>query len=267
MKQLLTKIAENVRESIVDFAGKKEAWKIVKKTKRDSTKMIDKIAENAIISSIKNYKVKAAVLSEEIGFVKLCEDPEFIFVVDPIDGTYNSLVNLPFYSVSIAVAKYSHYPTFADIKYATVMNLYTGDVFYAEKSKGAMFNNEYIKKYNGDAYCIYFQELDDKKFRLASKIAKNASKIRSFGSVALELCYVALGVFEALVDIRGSIRNVDIAAGLLILKESGGVFGDMYGREINLKIDRIESTTLIACKNKKVYKNILKKIETEIKKL
>ncbi len=264
MKQLLKEIAENVRESVENLVGREEAWKIIKKTKRDSTKRIDKVAEDAVIGTIKENDIKAAVLSEELGFLKLCENPEFIFVVDPIDGTFNSLVNLPFYSVSIAVSKYKSNAKLSDIEYALVMNLYNGDFFYAEKNRGTAFNNKPARSYRGDAYCIYFQELDEKKIKIASEIAKKANKIRTFGSVALELCYLSIGVFEALIDIRGSIRNVDIAAGLLILSESGGVFSDMHGKKIKMNLNRIESTTLIASRSKKIHEEILKIINKSL---
>ncbi len=165
---------------------------------------------------------------------------------------------MPFYAVSIAVSEYKEDAKLSDVEHALVMNLYTGDTFYAERGKGVLFNNKKLKRYKGDAYCIYFQELDRKKIKIASEIAKKASKIRAFGSVALELCYLSMGIFEALVDIRGSIRNVDIAAGLLILKESGGVYSDMEGKDIELSLNSIESTTLIASRNKKIHEKILK---------
>jgi myo-inositol-1(or 4)-monophosphatase len=88
-------------------------------------------------------------------------------------------------------------------------------------------------------------------------IYKNVRRVRLLGSVALELCYVASGKLDALVDIRGALRVTDVAAGQLILKEAGGLVTDRKGNSLTLP-DNVISRIEMVASNGHVHEKLLK---------
>jgi myo-inositol-1(or 4)-monophosphatase len=82
--------------------------------------------------------------------------------------------------------------------------------------------------------------------------------MRILGSVAIELCYVAEGTYDAFVDISANLRVVDISAAKVILEESGGIVTDQYGQALNGKLNVLEKTSLIATCNSTIHKEIIR---------
>jgi myo-inositol-1(or 4)-monophosphatase len=90
-----------------------------------------------------------------------------------------------------------------------------------------------------------------------ARLVEAAGHIRHFGANALELCYVAEGLTEAFVDIRGKLRTTDLAAGFLILKEAGGVITVPEGEALDAKLDPRQTVKFVASGNPKIHKAIL----------
>lgn len=153
------------------------------------TDEIDKIAENAVLRYIAANDIKLNVLSEEIGFVD--NGGTETLVLDPIDGSNNSIAGIPLYTVSLAIGTDS----LGSIHTALVRNLVTGEEFSAEKGKGAFH----------DGKRMHVREMfDPKKPRmmihmgygatpLAYSLAKRVKSARSLGCASLEMSYVADG--------------------------------------------------------------------------
>lgn len=85
------------------------------------------------------------------------------------------------------------------------------------------------------------------------EICKTVRRIRLLGSVAIELCYVADGTYDAFLDIRGNLRVVDIAAAKLIVEEAGGIITNEHGKSLNNKLNVIERTSIVAAGNLNVH--------------
>ncbi|HKJ96837.1 MAG TPA: inositol monophosphatase family protein, partial [Thermoplasmataceae archaeon] len=103
-----------------------------------NTHFIDKIAEDILMEQVKSGDLPYNIISEEIGLVDRGYGENLI--VDPVDGTYNAINGIPFYSVSIAIGKEDT----DSVSRGFVMNLGNGDVFIAEKGKGAFLNGRKI---------------------------------------------------------------------------------------------------------------------------
>ena len=219
------------------------------------TAKIDIAAEDAIVEVLEADGRSMRIISEELGERILGNSPEFSVVIDPLDGTYNASVGIPFYNVSIAFASLD----LSQVKFGYVSNLALCEEYYAEAGKGAYLNEKMVKTSRNSELrelCVsvygYRQNVER-----SQKIYKNVRRIRLFGSVALELCYVASGKLDALVDVRGALRVTDVAAGQLILTEAGGLVTDRDGNSLKLP-DSVTSRVEIVASNGRVHEKLLK---------
>lgn len=263
--KILMEIAENVKENVKLTLNLKEAGEEMGRgAGGDTTRKIDFIAEKTVIETLTKLNVSCILVSEEIGVKKLGENPKEFIILDPIDGTLNALRGINFYCSSLAVSK----TLFLSGVYAgLVMNLVNGDVYYAEKNKGAYLNNNEIHASNvtslnealiGLDLCFINSE-DIKKI---ANLFNYVQHTRHFGANALELCQIAHGVIDAFIDARNKIRAVDIAASQLIVKEAGGVIVSLNGEELNMKITPEEKASFIAAANNHLCKEILKVLKS-----
>ncbi|MCC4769607.1 bifunctional fructose-bisphosphatase/inositol-phosphate phosphatase [Methanosarcina sp. DH2] len=218
------------------------------------TTSIDQVAEDAIVEVFKADGRPMRVISEELGELIIGSSPEFSVVLDPLDGTYNASAGIPFYSVSIAFASHD----LADLKFGYVSNLALKEEYYAEAGKGAYLNGNKIKtSMNSDlknlCVSVYGYRQNVERTR---KIYSNVRRVRLFGSVALELCYVASGRLDAFVDVRKALRVTDVAAGQLILEEAGGLVTDGYGKTLRLP-DNVTARVEMVASNGHVHNKLL----------
>ncbi|TQD23435.1 bifunctional fructose-bisphosphatase/inositol-phosphate phosphatase [Methanolobus vulcani] len=257
--ELSERIAEAVHVSIKDIVGTHEAGKVLY-TGADGTptKLIDDIAEKAIFEILGKEDSPFRIISEEAGEKIIGNSPaipDLTIIIDPIDGTYNAVQGIPFYGVSLAITSVD----LNDIIFGYVRNLANGDTFYAEHGKGAYFNGAKLKTSdNSDIrkFCVsvygYRQNIT-----AASSLSENVRRIKSLGSVALELCYVAAGKIDAFTDVRGTMRMTDIAAGKLIIEEAGGIVTDGDGDSLKLE-NQLLSRVCVIASNGLAHESILK---------
>ena len=253
--ELSNRIADAVYERIKDVVGTFNANDMVYMGADGTpTKMIDDISEKVILELLEKEGRSFRVLSEECGEKVIGELPEYTIIIDPIDGTYNASFGIPFYSISLAISTKGP----QDVCFGYVKNLATGDVFYAEKGKGAFLNTERIQisnKAEVNKFCISIYGYRP-HIRETAILCKNVRRVRVLGSVALELCYVAAGKFDAFVDVRGSLRLTDVAAGKLIVEEAGGKVTDGFGAPLKLE-DNIMNKVYMVASNGHAHGKIL----------
>jgi len=227
----------------------------------DPMKPVDLAAEKAIVEILQEHGVSFTLISEESGVKEFGEKPKQCYAtVDPIDGTTNLVRGLPFYASSIAI---STKPTLSTVFAALVTDLFHDTTYTALEGKGAYRNDKKItasaltsldKAVIGlDLNSYNVKELMPQLTRLIQK----TQHIRHFGANALELCYVADGLTDAFVDIRGKLRVTDIAAGFLIVKEAGGTITAPEGHALDVKLDPKQQIKFIASGNKQLHKTIL----------
>lgn len=210
------------------------------------TKMIDGIAEKAALETIKNSGKKVNVLSEEIGYID--NNAKKTIILDPVDGTFNAVHHIPFYSVSVALGT----KKLSDIEYGIVKNLVNNDVFEAEKNKGSFLNGKRIKIKNSDEENPVFSVYLGRKASLkAYEIAKKARRVRSMGCASLDLCMVASSSTDMYYQFGNPLRVTDIAAGVLILREAGGEIYDENKQILNMGLNLKERKNFVAVGDKK----------------
>jgi fructose-1,6-bisphosphatase/inositol monophosphatase family enzyme len=241
LKQLAFDVQNAVRPL---FGTEKASEKSEKGAGGDISMKIDLVAENVIIHSLEEANVNILLISEELGERYIGDKEkaklnEKKIIVDPLDGSNNAVRGVPYCSVSIA---YAIGNKIDDIKRGVVLNLNTNELFWAEKGKGAFLNNNKIQVSDLDITEKCFFELNlpmknlMKNLQKLSSIIKKFYRIRIMGSSALTLCLVGSGSIEAFINLRKSNRLVDVAAGILILKEAGGKIFSLEGKEIDKEL-------------------------------
>ena len=197
---------------------------VKKKGLRDLVTEVDLQSEAWIVSKILNKWPEHSILAEEGGTSHTSlKDSTFRWIIDPLDGTTNYAHGYPFFSVSIALE------ISGVLAVGCVYNPIAGELFSARRGGGAFLNGERIrvsseKKLSNSLVCTGFSYNRDKILKnlaLFHQIMLEARAVRRDGSAALDLCYVACGRFEAFWEI--SLNPWDIAGGLLIVQEAGGV--------------------------------------------
>jgi myo-inositol-1(or 4)-monophosphatase len=227
----------------------------------DPMKPIDLAAEKAIVEILRQHDVSFTLISEESGVKEFGEESKQCYVtVDPIDGTTNLVRGLPFYASSIAI---STTPALSAVFAALVTDLFHDTTYTALEGKGAYRDGKKItpSALTSLEEAVIGLDLNSYKVKeiapqLTSLIQKT-KHIRHFGANALELCYVADGLTDAFVDIRGKLRVTDMAAGFLIVKEAGGTITAPDGPALDVKLDPKQKIKFIASGNKQMHKTIL----------
>lgn len=194
---------------------------------------IDKASEKYIKEFVQKKYPSHSILAEESGELK--NQSEYLWVVDPLDGTTNFAHGLPIFSVSIGLQKNG--VTIAGVVYDVMQDI----TYYAEQGSGAYANSSKItvsKNSNlarsvlvtGFPYNII--EDPDNALEKFTALTKAARGVRRLGSAAIDLCYVARGVFDGFWEVY--LHPWDICAGKLILEEAGGLVTDFEGNSIDI---------------------------------
>jgi myo-inositol-1(or 4)-monophosphatase len=188
----------------------------------DHTLVIDRLCEDAIFAELEKLHEAGhafTAVSEERGSVDFGngESPLRV-VIDPIDGSLNARRTIPLHSVSIAVAQGS---SMGDVTLGYVYEFGAGEEFVAT-SGGAELDGRQIQAPPGDGLELVALEASkpERVVKAAEVLRDRAYRIRSPGSIAVGLCYVACGRYDGMMTTRGC-RSVDAAAGQLIARTAG----------------------------------------------
>ncbi len=220
----------------------------------DYVTRIDKEAEQAIISKIKQSYPTHSFVGEEGGIV--AGDEDFKWIIDPLDGTTNFIQGIPHFAVSIALMIKGR------LDQAVVFDPIRGELFTASRGAGAQLNGFRVrtsarKDLNGSvlATALPFKHKDRFSDYMTSfnNIFMQCGDIRRGGSAALDLAYVAAGRFDGYWE-KG-IKPWDIAAGELLVREAGGIVSDFVGGHDTMKKGEIVAG------NPKVVRELVKQLK------
>jgi myo-inositol-1(or 4)-monophosphatase len=205
------------------------------KSGSDFVSEVDRDAERAIGDSLRSRFPDAAIIGEELS-PSAISDAELAFVLDPLDGTTNFLHGYPQYSVSIAAL------SGGNLQAGVVLNAASGETFTAVAGGGAFLDGKRIavsritdpsRALVGTGFPFKKHELIPGYLTQFDIVTRSTSGIRRAGSAALDLADVACGRFDAFWEL--DLAPWDVAAGILLVREAGGVVTDLAGKhsEIN----------------------------------
>jgi len=207
-----------------------EAVRISQKQVNDFVTEVDHAAEKVIIETLMAAYPGHGILAEESGTEHGAKDSEFVWIIDPLDGTTNFIHGFPFYCVSIALSVKGR------LEQAVVYDPTRNDLFTATKGRGAYMNERRIRvsKRVRMNECILstgfpFRPGDNFKnyLRMMADIMPMAAGLRRPGAAALDLAYVAAGFTDGFFET--GLSPWDMAAGALLITEAGGLVGNFTG--------------------------------------
>ncbi|MFL2879397.1 MAG: inositol monophosphatase family protein [Candidatus Pelagibacter sp.] len=236
---IMIKACEKASKTLIRDFGEVENLQVSMKGPSDFVTNADKKVEKILIEELLKAKKNFSILSEETGFIKN-KDEKNIWIIDPIDGTTNFLHGIPHFSICIALKSHK------EIISGLIFDPIKDEMFYAEKNLGSFLNNKRIRVSKK-------KDLKDCLFGTNGKKYKDIKLTnRKSGSAALDMAYVASGRYDGF--FQESLNLWDIASGVIIISEAGGIINKADIEKIN-DIEVITSSSNI---NEKML-NILDK--------
>jgi myo-inositol-1(or 4)-monophosphatase len=227
MVNIAVKAARRAGRIINQAAGNLDVLTVRHKSLNDLVSEVDRASEAAIIETIHGAYPEHAILAEESGATG---KSDYLWIIDPLDGTTNFIHGFPQYCVSVAVQHRG--ATVHGVIYDPTRN----ELFTASKGSGAFLDDRRIRVGKcaqlGDALVgtgFPFKELSriDAYVRQMKAVMQGSAGIRRAGAAALDLAYVAAGRLDAFWEM--GLAPWDMAAGALMIQEAGGLVGDLAG--------------------------------------
>ncbi len=209
---VMIKASEKASKALIRDFGEVEKLQVSIKGPSDFVSNADTKAEKIIIEELTKIKKNYSIISEEEGS-KTNKDKENTWIIDPIDGTTNFLHGIPHFAISIALRSGN------EIISGVIYDPIKDEMFYAEKNNGAFFNNQRIRVSKK-------KKIENCLFATGGKeIINNELITRRSGSAALDMAYVAAGRYDGY--FQNKLNLWDIAAGIIIVKEAGGIINSL----------------------------------------
>ena len=207
-----------------------EKVQVESKGVNDFVTEVDKHAEAVIVDILLAAYPGHGILAEESGREMGAKDSEFLWIIDPLDGTTNFIHGFPVYAVSIALAWRGV------VQQAVVYDPNRNDLFYASRGRGAYLNDRRLRVSKrlrlADSLIgtgFPFRKGDNFKryMKMFEEISQQCAGLRRPGAASLDLCYVAAGYYDGFFET--GLSPWDIAAASLIITEAGGLIGNFSG--------------------------------------
>ena len=234
---VMIKASEKASKVLIRDFGEIEKLQVSKKGPSDFVTNSDLKTEKIIIEELKKAKPNFSIISEENG-TEDNKDKNNTWIIDPIDGTVNFLHGIPHFAISLALK------TNDEIVSGLIFDPIKNEIFYAEKDSGAFFNNHRVRVSKKN-------QINDCLFVTGGKMKNELGlPFRKSGCAALDMAYVAAGRYDGY--FQHNLNIWDIAAGIVLVKEAGGIINDI-DLTVNQNIKIIASSPDI---NDKLHKKL-----------
>jgi myo-inositol-1(or 4)-monophosphatase len=254
MKELIESLARKAGDTLMKHF--RQDWALLKErsTAKEAATRYDKEVDELIIEEIRRHYPCHSLLTEESGFLQ--GDPDWLWIVDSLDGTGNFANFNPFFAVCLALMRQDE--LLLGAIYAPAID----EFYFAEKGQGAYLNGLKIQVSDvsdlGQSYMLYCEGGDRNRGRtgeLLHKVYLHVTDIRKLGSAGLETSWVAAGKREAYFTTR--IEPWDVAPGVLLVQEAGGRVSDFQGKPWQ------PQTSDLLFSNKKLHEKMLSLLSSQ----
>jgi myo-inositol-1(or 4)-monophosphatase len=252
-KELIESLARKAGDTLMKHF--RQDWALLKErsTVKEAATKYDTEVDRLIVEEIKRHYPHHSLLTEESGFLQ--DDPDWLWIVDSLDGTVDFANFNPFFSVCIALMHKN------EVVLGAICAPAIDEFYFAEKGQGACLNGVKIQVSDvsdlSQSYIFYCEGGETNRERtgkLLHKVYPRVTDIRKIGSAGLETAWVATGKGEAYFTTR--IEPWDVAAGVLLVQEAGGKVSDFQGNPWK------PQTSDLLFSNKKLHEKILSLISS-----
>jgi len=245
-------------DSLIRNMNKLEKLRVEQKGRNDFVSEADHDAEQQVIETIHKHYPEHAILAEESG---TSGNSDYVWIIDPLDGTTNYLHGFPVFCVSVAVSHKGR------IEHGAVYDPLRQELFTASRGEGAQLDGRRIRVSGrsdlsgallgtGFPYRMSNEAFEPYMNMLASAL-HNTAGVRRPGAAALDLCYVAAGRLDGFWET--GLKPWDVAAGALIVREAGGIISSLVGAEDYLDAGHV------LCGTPRIYSRLAKLFAPDIK--
>lgn len=250
---VMVRAVEKAGRMLVRDFGEVEKLQVTKKGVGDFVTQADYKSEKLLYEELSKARPDYGFLMEE-GGKRAGKNPDYEWVIDPIDGTNNFMHGIPFWAISIGLV-YKGKPI-AGVVFSPILD----EMYWAERGQGAHMNAERLRVSGRtnleDTVVVAVQQFKGRtpvglNAEQYKKVKMHVGSTRVFGCSSLELCYVAAGKVEAYAD-RGP-KPWDLAAGMLIVQEAGG-----YATTLDGAKDKLPYADNILAASPKIHAQLLK---------
>ena len=257
MLNIAIRAARQAGRIILYHSQRLDTLTVTSKARNDFVSEVDRQAETEIIQTLRSAYPDHGILAEESGQQS---GDEYQWIIDPLDGTTNFLHGFPQYSISIALMHKGR------LEQAVVYDPVADELFTATRGSGAQLNDRRLRVSNakgltgallGTGFPFKEQQFLDDYLATFKALFADSSGIRRPGSAALDLAYVAAGRLDGFWEF--GLNKWDMAAGILLIKEAGGLVSDFTGGH-----DYLECGHIVAG-SPKVFKAMLQTIAPHIR--
>jgi len=241
---------------ILQYSTRVDSLSVRAKQRNDYVSEVDQMAEAEIIGIIRRAHPDHAILAEESGG---SGESEYEWIIDPLDGTTNYLHGIPHYAVSIAFHHNGAYQT------GVIYDPFKEELFCAERGRGATLNSRRIRvtQISGLSGALLGtgipfrgnQSLDNYLISLRA-LSQDTAGIRRAGAAALDLAYIAAGRLDAFWEF--GLKPWDMAAGVALIREAGGLVGDLAGGSDYMRTGNIMTA------NRHVFVEMVKRLHPHL---
>jgi myo-inositol-1(or 4)-monophosphatase len=256
---IAVKAARNAGNVILRYLDKRDQLTVTAKAHNDFVSEVDRMAEHEIVKIISRTYPDHAILAEEDGEKQ--GDSDHVWIIDPLDGTTNFLHGFPQFAVSIALSIKGR------LEHAVIYDPISQELYTASRGDGAYLNDRRLRVSKakglegsllGTGFPFKQPQHLDTYLETFKALHPTAAGIRRAGSAALDLAYVAAGRLDGFWEI--GLQPWDMAAGVLLIQEAGGLVGDFSGGH-----DFMTTGNLIAG-NPRLFKAIAQTIRPHLSK-
>lgn len=257
MLNIAKRVAEEAGRYLEDAFHHLDRIQIEEKGRADLVSEVDKNTEKLIVAALREKYPGHDFLGEEGGSQRAQSgDSEYLWVIDPLDGTTNFLHGLPHFAISIALVRKGK------LELGLVHNPVSNETFTAVRGQGAQLNGRRLRVHqNRDSlraiiatgFPTRTPQLLPRQYALVQSVLTEFGDIRRFGAAALDLCFVAANRLDGYFEM--GIHPWDIAAGIIIAQEAGALASDFAGQSATYDLDNI------VCANGYLHKQLLARIQ------
>jgi len=228
----------------------------------DKTLLLDVKAEDAIINILSSSGIHFEILSEEKGFIKNENKPEYLAIIDPIDGSANLERGIPLVTVGISVVPFKEVMTSDDAEISIIDSVFTDETYIAVTGKGVTRNGVRVKPTEPvelkDAIVSYDlkKTWDTEYMDRSLRTIKSIHDIRRTASNLLDLCWTAAGFLDGIVDLRDMLPIIHLC-GTHMVFEAGGYVLDQNGSRFHSTLEPEKMMNFVAASNETLAREIL----------